>query len=85
MGNYGILSILPPVLAVILAIKTKNVISSLFWGGLIGVLVLCGGNPIAALQTFIKDYVFVQAADGYNSSAVADSYFSDSLPSFGST
>jgi Na+/H+ antiporter NhaC len=68
MGNYGILSILPPVIAVILAIKTKNVISSLFWGGLIGVLVLCGGNPIAALQTFIKDYIFVQAADGYNSS-----------------
>lgn len=68
LSNYGLLSILPPVIAVVLAIKTKNVISSLFWGGLFGVLVLCGWNPILALQTFIKDYIFVQAADGYNSS-----------------
>ena len=68
MEHYGFLSILPPILAVILAVKTKNVISSLFWGGLLGVLILCGWNPIIALQTYIKDYVFVQAADGYNSS-----------------
>lgn len=68
MEHYGFLSILPPVIAVFLAIKTKNVISALFWGGLFGVLALCGWNPITALQTYIKDYIFVQAADGYNSS-----------------
>ncbi|MCD7951847.1 MAG: hypothetical protein LUG14_02730 [Synergistaceae bacterium] len=68
MEHYGIVSLLPPVIAVILAIKTKNVISSLFWAGLVGVFVLCGYNPIQVLPTYIKDYVFVQAADGYNSS-----------------
>lgn len=68
MDNYGIFSLLPPLIAVFLAIKTKNVISSLFWGCFFGVLALCGWNPITALQVFIKDYIFVQAADGYNSS-----------------
>ena len=55
MEHYGIVSLLPPVIAVVLAVKTKNVISSLFWAGLIGVFVLCGYNPIQVLPTYIKD------------------------------
>ena len=38
MDSYGILSLLPPLLAVIIAIRTKNVITALFWSGLLGVL-----------------------------------------------
>ena len=68
MDSYGILSLLPPLLAVIIAIRTKNVITALFWSGLLGVFVLAGGNPITAVPMYIKDYIFVQAADGYNSS-----------------
>ncbi|MDO4560883.1 MAG: Na+/H+ antiporter NhaC family protein [bacterium] len=68
MEHYGVVSLLPPIIAVVLAIKTKNVISSLFWAGLVGVFVLCGYNPIQVLPIYIKDYVFEQAKDGYNSS-----------------
>ena len=64
MDSYGILSLLPPLLAVIIAIRTKNVITALFWSGLLGVFVLAGGNPITAVPMYIKDYIFVQAADG---------------------
>ena len=49
MDSYGILSLLPPLLAVIIAIRTKNVITALFWSGLLGVFVLAGGNPITAV------------------------------------
>jgi Na+/H+ antiporter NhaC len=66
--HYGIFSILPPLVAVIIAIKYKNVITALFFGGLLGALALAGWNPIEALTLFIKDYIFKQAADGYNSS-----------------
>ena len=58
MDSYGILSLLPPLLAVIIAIRTKNVITALFWSGLLGVFVLAGGNPITAVPMYIKDYIF---------------------------
>ena len=54
--NYGLLSLLPPVVAVILAIWSKNVILSLF----------CGGNPFAAVHSMIGDYFFIQLTDSYN-------------------
>ncbi|MDO4467792.1 MAG: Na+/H+ antiporter NhaC family protein [Bacillota bacterium] len=68
--NYGILSLLPPLLAVILAIRTKNVIFSLFCGGLIGALILCGGNPWLAIKSVIGDYYFVQMTDSYNAGVI---------------
>ena len=47
--SAGFLSLLPPVLAVILALKTKEVYSSLIFGILCGALIYCsqsGGNPL---------------------------------------
>lgn len=66
--NYGILALLPPLLAVVLAVLSRNVLVSLFLGTYLGVVVLVGGNPLVGLTTLIKDYIFVQAADSYNSS-----------------
>lgn len=66
--SYGILSIVPPLVAVILAMLFKNVLASLFIGAYLGVVILMGGNPLAGLTTLIKDYIFVQASDSYNSS-----------------
>ena len=64
--NYGILSLLPPIVAVILAIWSKNVILSLFCGGFVGAMIFCGGNPFAAVQSMIGDYFFIQLTDSYN-------------------
>lgn len=66
MEDFGILSVVPPVLAIILAIVTKDVVVSLSLGIFVGVLFLVGGNPLTAFYVFIKDYVFAQLADSYN-------------------
>lgn len=68
--NYGILSILPPLLAVILAVKSKNVILSLFCGGLVGTLILTACHPIKAVTSLIGDYYFVQLTDSYNAGVI---------------
>lgn len=66
--DHGFLAILPPLLAVVLAVLFRNVLVSLFLGTYLGVVILVGGNPLVGLTTLIKDYIFVQAADSYNSS-----------------
>jgi len=44
--HYGILSLLPPLIAILLAIMTKEVIPSLFIGLWVAGTMLVGGNPI---------------------------------------
>ena len=68
--NYGILSLLPPLVAVVLAIKSKNVIFSLFCGGFTGALILCMGNPFTAVKSMIGDYFFIQLTDSYNAGVI---------------
>lgn len=68
--NYGVLSLLPPIIAVILAIKSKNVILSLFCGGFAGVLIFSHGNPFLAVKSMIGDYLFVQLTDSYNAGVI---------------
>ena len=64
--DFGALSLLPSLIAIGLAIKTKNVIFSLFCGCLTGVLLLCHGNPFLASKALIGDYFFKQVMDSYN-------------------
>lgn len=68
--NYGFLSLLPPIIAVILAIRSKNVILSLFCGGFVGALIFCMGNPFLAVKSLIGDYFFVQLTDSYNAGVI---------------
>jgi len=68
MENYGLLSVLPPVIAIILAIVTKNVVVSLFSAVFIGATILLKGNIFFAITSVFRDYMFKQAADGYNAS-----------------
>lgn len=49
--NFGWLSILPPVIAIVLALITKEVISSLLVGILAGALIYSQWNPLAMLTT----------------------------------
>ena len=49
MEHFGFLSLLPPILAIVLALITKEVISSLLVGILSGLLIYTGGNPLQAL------------------------------------
>ncbi len=60
--NYGWLSVIPPFLAILLAIKTRQVFLSLFFGILSGWIIIAGWNPftgtadaIAACVNVFKD------------------------------
>ena len=48
MHEYGVLSVLPPVIAIILAIRTKQVYVSLIFGIFLGWLILDHWNPLLA-------------------------------------
>jgi len=63
--HYGLLSILPPLLTIILAIATKDVIISLFLGIFSGTIIAAGGNPYIALVN-LSDLIADTLADGWN-------------------
>lgn len=69
-AGFGIWALLPIALTIALAIKTKNVVLSLFVGVFSGVMLVVGGNPIVATTTVIKDYLFVQLTDSYNAGVI---------------
>ena len=53
---YGtIWSLIPPIVAIVLALITKEVYSSLFLGILVGYLIQMEFNPVAAITTLIAD------------------------------
>jgi len=65
MEHFGLWALIPPILTVILAIWTKDVIISLFLGILSGTLIIAGGNPFMAL-TSLTDLLASMLADGWN-------------------
>lgn len=68
MIEVGWLSILPPLIAIILALKTKEVYSSLFAGVFAGMLIYCfsTGNTILEAVRFVLDMVAYKIGDnGY--------------------
>ena len=53
---YGtIFSLVPPIVAIVLALITKEVYSSLFIGIVVGYFIQCEFNPINAFVTLITD------------------------------
>ena len=66
METYGILSLIPPILAIALAIITKEVLLSLFVGCFVATTILSGGNIFLAMHKLIVGFLFPQMADSYN-------------------
>ena len=64
MEHFGILSLLPPVLAIFLAIRTKQVFIALFLGIWFGWVILNGGNVLLGPTATIQALVDVFPADG---------------------
>ncbi|MDR0361566.1 MAG: Na+/H+ antiporter NhaC family protein [Planctomycetota bacterium] len=63
--HFGYLGFVPPLLAIILALVTKDVIFSVFLGIASGALIWAGGNPFAAL-IHVTDLLADKVADGWN-------------------
>lgn len=64
MTEYGFLSLIPPVLAIALAIKTRQVIFSLLLGIFVGWLIMGNGNPLTAFLSTIDAMVVVMQSEG---------------------
>jgi len=65
MEHFGLLSLIPPVLTIALAILTKDVIVSLFLGIFSGALIVAGGNPGTAILN-VADLIADTLADGWS-------------------
>jgi len=63
--EYGVLSVLPPLIAIILAIITKEVLLSLFIGVFIGCLILASGAPMGAFEHLFS-IVLAKLTDPWN-------------------
>jgi Na+/H+ antiporter NhaC len=73
LGDYGILSLIPPLLAIILCFITKEVLSSLLIGIIVGATIVSGWNPIAgAMKT--TGYMIANCADEWNATMILFSF-----------
>ena len=59
METYGLISLLPPVVAIVLALWTRQVFLALLLGIASGFLILAGGNPFQGLLATLNGFVSV--------------------------
>lgn len=64
--SFGWLSVLPPLLAIVLAFVTKQVLVSLFLGAFVGVAMLNGWNPFYGFLRTLDVYLVGSVADSWN-------------------
>lgn len=70
MDSYGLISLLPPLLAILLAWWSKQVVLSLFLGIFSGALVINHYNPILAFMHTLDNYVLASLADSWNAGII---------------
>ncbi len=66
MDDTSFLSIVPPLVTIILAVSTRNVLLSLGLGVLLGMTIHHGFNPIDGVVGVLEDGVFAQFSKGSN-------------------
>ncbi len=76
--EYGWLTLLPPLIAIVCALVTRQVILSLFLGIWIGWTVLAGWNPLSGMGDALQSLIDV-FADGYNTKVILFSALVGSL------
>lgn len=68
--NFGWLSILPPLIAIVLAFVTKQVLLSLFLGIFIGATMLNGWNPFFGFLRSLDEFIVGSLADSWNAAII---------------
>lgn len=66
--EYGVLSLLPPLFAIAIAIATKQTVLSLFIGVWLGSTIISKWNPLAGFTHSITDVIIPSIADPWNAS-----------------
>ncbi|WP_246579078.1 Na+/H+ antiporter NhaC family protein [Alkaliphilus flagellatus] len=65
-GHFGWVSIIPPLLAILLAFITKQVLLSLFFGVFIGATILNGWNPMIGFFRTMDQFIVGALSDKWN-------------------
>lgn len=68
--TFGILCLVPPIVAIVLALLTKQTILSLFVAVWAGSTMINGWNPIVGFIKIISDYVIPSIASGWNAGLI---------------
>ncbi len=72
--DFGMLSLLPPVLAIVLAFITKNVLLSLFCAVFVGATMI-SGNPLVGFVDVFDKYMIPNMSDSWNAGVIAMTLF----------
>lgn len=70
MESLGLISLIPPLLAIGLAIYTKDVIISLVISVLLAAAMVCGGNIYEGGIVILRDWVFPSVSDSTNAQSI---------------
>ncbi len=70
MDHYGLLSLVPPLVAIALAFLTKQVVASLFVAIWAGATILAGWNPIAGFGDTVVTYITGSLADPWKAGII---------------
>ena len=70
MDSYGLISLLPPLLAIVLAWWSKQVVLSLFLGVFAGAMITNAYNPIMAFMHTLDNYILASLADSWNAGII---------------
>jgi Na+/H+ antiporter NhaC len=68
--HYGIWSLLPPLVAIVLAFKTKQVLPSLFIAIFTGATIIAGGNVFVAFSDTVTKYIAGSVASEWNAGII---------------
>lgn len=68
--NYGILALIPPLVAITMALITKQTILSLFAGLWVGVTIINGWNPIIAFPKMVSEFFIPLIGDEWNAGMI---------------
>jgi Na+/H+ antiporter NhaC len=72
--DFGMMSLLPPFLAIVLAFITKEVVLSLFLGVLAGATMMNGGNLFAGYLRALDQYILGALADSWHAGILIFSF-----------
>lgn len=73
-NNYGILAIIPPLVAILLSFRTKAVLPSLFAGILSGCIIIMGGNIFSG-TAYSMDIIVESMTDPWNARLLLFTFF----------
>ncbi|WP_047984201.1 Na+/H+ antiporter NhaC family protein [Ornithinibacillus californiensis] len=68
--EFGILSLLPPILAIVLALVTRNVIPALFAGVWIGATMVHDWNPLLGMYASFSEFILPNLGDPWSATVL---------------